>query len=232
MSLVNCKREKRILPWSPRGTADLLTTKRWMGSAFIHPIVCQSAALTAHHLNKSEHVCGFPLSPQQKLPLGTRHLSPQQSALLVYPSHIPSWGREKMPEELQGKKWPPVPEERIGSFLVQAFLPAKRYSGRPGTPRQGGSTDGRAGWPREGRHFTCTHLDLMESGSQEWIPRNPLFWERCVSLKFESEERNICLCWIDLISDATNFSNVCYISLVLRHTFFLILTSLKLECIL
>lgn len=45
-----------------------------------------------------------------------------------------------------------------------------------------------------GYTFTWTHLlNLMESGSQEWIPRKPLIQERCVSLQFESEDRNICL---------------------------------------
>lgn len=82
-----------------------------MGSAFIHSIVCQSTAQTAPHTNKSEHVCGFH-SPQWKLPLEARLLSPQQSTLLVYASHIPSLGREKMPEGLRRLKWPPVPEER------------------------------------------------------------------------------------------------------------------------
>lgn len=157
-------------PQFPRGSTDLLTTERWMARAFIHPIVGQSTALTAHHLNKSEHVCGFSLSPQQKLPLGARHLSPQQSTLPVYSSHIPSWGRGKMPEELQGKKWPPVPEGRTGSLPAQASLPTKRYAGRLGT-----WTLDRLRWPRAGRHLTCTHLlSLMESGSQEWIPRKPL----------------------------------------------------------
>ena len=49
---------EKTSPQFPRGT-DILTTKRWMGSVFIHPIVRQSTALTAHHPNKSVRVWFF-----------------------------------------------------------------------------------------------------------------------------------------------------------------------------
>lgn len=134
MWLVNCKREKRILPRPQGRPVDLLTTRRWMGNAFIHSIVRQSTALTAHHPNKRERVYGFSLSPQWKLPQGAWCLSPQQSALLIYPSHIPSRGKEKMPEGLRRQKWPPGPVGKAALFHAQALPPYRdrRYSGQPG----------------------------------------------------------------------------------------------------
>lgn len=59
---------------------------------------------------------------------------PQQSALLIYPSHIPSRGKEKMPEGLRRQKQPSGPAGKAALFHVQALPPHKdrRNSDQPG----------------------------------------------------------------------------------------------------
>lgn len=88
-----------------------------MGSAFIHSTVCQSTALTAHHPNKGEHVCGFH-SSQQKLPLEARCLRPHEALSLFIPVTFH--------QGHQRQKWPPVPEGKASSLHAQASLPTKK----------------------------------------------------------------------------------------------------------
>lgn len=146
MRLVNCKREKRILPRPQGRPVDLLTTRRWMGNAFIHSIVCQSTALRAHHPNKRECVYGFSLSPLWKLPQGAWCLFHNKVLSLFIPVTFHHEGKKRCPKGFGGRN------------NLQALRERQPYSmSRPCHPTKTGETqtnwgccgEGRAGWTRE-----------------------------------------------------------------------------------
>lgn len=106
-----------------------------MGSAFIHSTVCQSTALTAHHPNKGEHVCGFH-SSQQKLPLEARCLRPHEALSLFIPVTFHQEGEKRCLKGIRGKNDLQSPRVRQAHSMPRppSLQRNKRYSGRPETP--------------------------------------------------------------------------------------------------
>lgn len=108
-----------------------------MGGAFIHSIGHQSTALTAHHPNKSEHVCGF-----HSLLSGSCHGRPDVShhnkTLSLFIPVTSHHGEEKRClKSFRGRNGLQSLRKRQTHSMPRppSLQRAKRYSGRPGASR-------------------------------------------------------------------------------------------------